>query len=391
MREAVITTALRTAIGNDNGALRDVPHEYYAAHVIKELVRRSGIDPEEIEDLIWGNQQGVGRIGRNTALLAGLPIRVPGIRIDRACSSGLQSIVYAVLGIAWGNGDVYVAGGAESLSRAPYHLMRPSQAYQRTPPQFITVSGEPVGDPSLGLQTPMGITAENVAEEFKISREEMDEFSLLSHQRAIRAIDEGRFKEQIVPFPVPQRRGEPIIFDTDEHPRRDTTLEVLRRLPPAFKPGGKVTAGNSCGITDAAAGVVVMARDKAKALSLEPLGVLRAYAVEGVHPNIMGVGPIPAVRKVLKRAGLKLEDMELIELNEAFASQTLAVMRELGMDLEKVNVNGGAIALGHPVGASGAILTMKLLYEMRRRDLHRGLVTMCIGGGMGMAAIFERP
>lgn len=392
MLEAVITNVVRTAIGNDGGALKDVPLEHYGAHVIAEVVKRSGVAPKEIEDVIFGNQfMAFGNVARRCLLLAGLPDSVPGITINRACSSGLQAINFAAQSIQLGNGDLYLAGGVESHTRGPYYLERPNTPYQRTPPRFIEGTGGPIGDPALGLGLTMGIAVgENSATEFHISRQEQDEFALLSHQRAIRAIDEGRFREQTVPFPVPQRRGEPIIFDTDEHPRRNTSLERLSRLPPVFKEGGTVTAGNSCGRADAAAAAVVMSREKAERLGLKPFGVVRAHAVAAVPNRITGIAPVPATKKALERAGLRLGDIDLIELNEAFAAQSLAVIHELGLDVEKVNVNGGAVALGHPTGATGCILMAKLLYEMERRQVRYGLVTLCAAPGLGVATIVER-
>ncbi|MDI6878388.1 MAG: thiolase family protein [Desulfitobacteriaceae bacterium] len=386
-REAVVVSAVRTAIGRAGGTLGRIPPQYFGAEVIKEAVKRIELDPTLIEDVIFGNCLNAGgNIARLCALQAGLPIEIPGISIDRQCGSGLNAVNLAAQAVMAGMGDVYVAGGVESMSLRPY-VMEHNEFFAKTPPKFrmgFQLTPDEIGNPE------MGITAENLAAKYDISREEQDAFALASQQKMARAQAEGVFKSQIVPLTVPQGKKAPIIFDADEHPRPESTLEGLGKLPPAFKKDGSVTAGNSSGVNDAAAAVIVMSADKTKALGLKPLAKIRTFAVAGVDPNIMGIGPVPSTRKALKQAGLSLKDIDLIELNEAFAAQCLAVDRELHFDMTKVNVNGGAIAHGHPIAATGAILTTKLVYEMERRDIQLGLVTACIGGGQGIATIFER-
>lgn len=386
-KEAVIVSAVRTAIGRAGETLGRIPPHIYGAEVLKEVIKRIDLDPNEIEDVIYGNcLNGGGAIARLCVLQAGLPIEVPGLTIDRQCGSGLNAVNLAAQAIMAGMGDVYIAGGTESCSLQPY-FMEHMDFFSKTPPKFrngYQLSTDEIGNP------PMGITAENLADKYQISRQEQDEFALDSQQKMGRAMAEGVFQSQIVPLTIPQGKKVPIIFDTDEHPRPHTTMEGLAKLPPAFKQGGSVTAGNSSGVNDAAAAVVVMSADKAKALGLKPMAKIRTFAVAGVDPNIMGIGPVPSTRKALKQAGLTLGDIDLIEANEAFAAQVLAVDRELNFDMSKVNVNGGAIAHGHPIAATGAILTTKLVYEMNRRDVQFGLITACIGGGQGIATIFER-
>ncbi|MFZ5827787.1 MAG: thiolase family protein [Bacillota bacterium] len=387
MREVAIVAAVRTAVARENGALRDLPPHRYGAGVIKAAVERARCDPNEIEDVIFGNVQSRGgNIARLCALEAGLPVDVPGLTVDRQCGSALEAINTAASRIMAGAGEVFVAGGVESMTRAPYILERPASAYSRVPPKFLRpqLSPEQIGNPE------MGITAENVAERFSISREEQDAFAFRSQQLAAAALAEGRFREQIVPVQVPSGK-ESVTFAVDEHPRLDTTLERLAKLPPAFKPGGTVTAGSSSGINDGASAAVLMEAGLARARGLEILGFVRAWAVAGVDPNVMGIGPVPAVRKLLQRTGMSLDQIGLVELNEAFAAQALACIRELGLEMARVNVNGGAIALGHPLGATGGILTAKLLYEMKRTSTRFGMVTACIGGGQGIATLFERP
>ncbi len=387
MTDAVIVSSLRTAIARSPGALQDVPVERFGAAAMLEALRRARLEPGEVEDVIWGNvMAGGGNVGRLTALEAGLPVEVPAMTVDRQCGSGLQAICLADQAVRAGQCEVVLAGGSESMTRAPYLMERPTGAYQRMPPAFVRARLAPdaVGNP------PMGVTAENVAERYRVSREDQDAFALRSQERAVLAIREGRFKDQIVPLELPAGRGASRTFDVDEHPRADTTLERLQALRPAFRQGGTVTAGNSSGINDGAGAAVVMSAAQASRRGLEPLGRLVAWAVAGVDPNLMGMGPVPAVRKVLEKTGMDLDAIDLVELNAAFASQTLASIRELRVDMEKVNVNGGAIALGHPIAATGAILTAKLLYELRRSGGRYGIVTACIGGGQGIAAIFER-
>lgn len=387
VREAVIVSAVRTAIGRFGGALGRLRPEIYGAQVIKEAIRRVGLDPMEIDDVIFGNCLNAGgNIARLCALQAGLPLEIPGLTIDRQCGSGLNAVNLAAQAIMAGQGDVYIAGGTESMSLQPY-VMERSEFFSKRPPQFrvgFQLSPNEIGNP------PMGITAENLAEKYRISRQEQDQFALESQRKMARAMEAGVFKEQIVPIEVPAGKNETKIFEVDEHPRPNTTLEVLAKLLPAFKEGGTVTAGNSSGVNDAASALVIMSLEKAKSLGLEPLAKIRSFAVAGVDPNIMGIGPVPATRKVLAQTGLTLSDIDLIEVNEAFAAQVLAVHRELDFDMDKVNVNGGAISHGHPIAATGAILTTKLVYEMKRRDVQFGLITACIGGGQGIATVFER-
>jgi acetyl-CoA C-acetyltransferase len=385
-RDAVIVSAVRTAIGRQGGALASVPAHVLGAEVIKEAIKRANINPEIIDDCIIGNVlSGGGNIARLTALQTELSIDLPGLTIDRQCGSGINAINLAAQAIRAGDGDVFIAGGTESMSRAPYLMDRPEKPYSPAPPSFgkSQLSPKNIGDP------PMGITAENLVEKFNISREEQDEFAYQSQRRMAIAMEEGRFEEQIVPITIPVRKGEQIVFKEDEHPRPQTTQEALAKLQPAFLQGGSVTAGNSSGLNDAAAALVIMSREKAEELNLTPLAVIRSYAVAGVDPNIMGIGPVPAVKKVLEKSGISLNDMDLIEINEAFAAQVLACNRELGMNLEKVNVNGGAIAHGHPLGATGAILATKAVYELKRTGGRYALITACIGGGQGIATIIE--
>lgn len=386
-KDAVIVSAVRTAIGRAGGTLGKIPPQYYGAEVIKEAIKRIDLDPNLVEDVIFGNcLNSGGNIAHLCALQAGLPVEIPGLTIDRQCGSGLNAVNLAAQAIMAGMGEVFIAGGAESMSLRPY-VMEHTEFFSKTPPRFrngFQLSTDEIGNPE------MGITAENLAAKYNISREEQDAFALASQQKMTRAQVEGVFKSQIVPLTIPQGKKPPLIFDTDEHPRPESTLEGLAKLPPAFKKDGSVTAGNSSGVNDAAAAVIVMSADKAKELGLKPLAKIRTFAVAGVDPNIMGIGPVPSTRKALKQAGLTLKDIELIELNEAFAAQCLAVDRELQFDMSKVNVNGGAIAHGHPIAATGAILTTKLVYEMERRDVQLGLITACIGGGQGIATILER-
>lgn len=385
-RDAVIVSAVRTAIGRQGGALASVPAHVFGAEVIKEAVKRANITPDMIDDVFLGNVlSGGGNIARLTALQTGLSIEIPGVTVDRQCGSGINAINLAAQAIKAGDGDIYIAGGTESMSRAPYLMDRPEKPYGANPPSFrkSQLSPKEIGDP------PMGITAENLVKKYNITREEQDAFALQSQQRMKAAMEEGRFDEQIVPITIPVRKGEPIVFNCDEHPRPETTLEGLAKLPPAFLEDGTVTAGSSSGLNDAASALVIMSREKAEELNLTPLAVIRHYAVAGVDPNIMGIGPVPAVRKVLEKSGLSMEDMDLIEINEAFAAQVIACNRELEMNMEKVNVNGGAIAHGHPLGATGAILVTKACYELKRTGGRYALITACIGGGQGIATIIE--
>jgi 3-oxoadipyl-CoA thiolase len=399
--EAVIVAAVRTPVGRYGGALKDVRPDDLAALIIKELLDRSKIDPASIEDVILGCANQAGEDNRNVArmaaLLAGLPVEVAGNTVNRLCGSGLQAINDAAHAIQRGDGDIFIAGGTESMTRAPFVMGKPEAGYPRgNVTMYDTTLGWRFTNPKLAeLYYPysMGETAENVAERYQISREDQDAFALQSQQRAVAAIQDGRLREEIVPVPIPAaKKGQPaILFEVDEHPRADSSLEALAKLKPAFREGGSVTAGNSSGINDGAAALLLMSLERAAALGYKPLARIVATAVAGVDPSCMGLGPIPATRKALQRAGLSVDDLDLIELNEAFAAQSLACIRELGFDQAKVNVNGGAIAIGHPLGMSGARLTTTLIHEMQRRpNAKYGLATMCIGVGQGIATIFER-
>ena len=369
-----------------------------AAVAIKAAVERAGIEPYELEDVILGCANQAGEDNRNVArmaaLLAGLPVEIAGQTVNRLCGSGLQAINSAAHAVMAGDGDAFVAGGVESMTRAPYVMAKPETPYDRgNREMFDTTLGWRFTNPRLAeMHNPysMGETGENVAEQCGVTREEQDEFALRSHRRAVAAIEEGRFMNQIVPVMVPQPKGEPTSVDRDEHPRADTSMEALGRLRGAFREGGSVTAGNSSGINDGASATVVVSDELARRQGLRPLARVISTAVAGVDPAVMGLGPIPATRKALERAGLEVGDLDLIELNEAFASQSIAVMRELGLDPEKVNVNGGAIALGHPLGMSGARLITMLSHELVRTGKRFGLATMCIGVGQGIATIVER-
>jgi 3-oxoadipyl-CoA thiolase len=398
MREAVIIDAVRTPVGRHGGALARVRPDDLAALVIKELVHRTAIDPTLIEEVIFGCANQAGEDNRNVArmaaLLAGLPIEVAGTTVNRLCASGLDAINRAAHAIKVGEGDVFIAGGVESMSRAPWAVPKAETAFPTGHwTMYDTTLGWRFPNPRMQEMFPLenlGETAENIFDQTAIGREEQDAFALESHRRAVAAIREGRFKDEIVPVVVPQRKGDPIVVDTDEHPRPDTSLAALARLRPAFRKGGTVTAGNASGINDGAAALLLMSADKARELGLRPLVRWVASAVAGVHPRTMGYGPIPATRKALARAGLSIADIDLIELNEAFAVQALACMRELGMDPARTNVNGGAVALGHPLGCSGARIMTTLIHEMKRRQVRYGLATMCVGVGQGETTIVER-
>jgi 3-oxoadipyl-CoA thiolase len=402
LREAWIVEAVRTPVGRYGGALAAVRPDDLAAIVIRAVVERSGVDPALIEDVILGCANQAGEDNRNvarmSALLAGLPVEVAGQTVNRLCGSGLQAINAAAHAIAVDDGDVFIAGGVESMTRAPYVMAKPEAAWDRGSREaYDTTLGWRFVNPKLAAAHypySMGETAENVVERYverlDVSRARQDEFALLSHQRAIAAIESGRFDDQIVPVEVPQRKGDPVVVSRDEHPRADTSLEALAKLRPAFRDGGSVTAGNSSGINDGAAATLVVEAGRARELGLKPLARIVATAVAGVDPAVMGIGPVPASRKALARAGLSVDDLDLVELNEAFASQSLVCIDELGLDPDKVNVNGGAIALGHPLGASGARLMTMLVHELRRRDGRYGLATMCIGVGQGIATVVER-
>jgi 3-oxoadipyl-CoA thiolase len=398
LHEAWVVAAVRTPIGRYGGALASIRPDDLAASAIRAVVDRSGIDPALIEDVILGaaNQAGEDNrnVGRMAALLAGLPVEVAGATVNRLCGSGLQAINTAAHAIAAGDGDVFVAGGVESMTRAPYVMAKPEAAFDRGPRELQdTTLGWRFVNPALAaIHYPysMGETAENVAERWSVERERQDAFALDSHRKAVRAIEEGRFDSQIVPVPVAQKKGPPLVVERDEHPRADTSTEALARLRPAFREGGSVTAGNSSGINDGASAVLLVEADRARQLGLRPMARIVSTAVAGVDPAIMGYGPVPATRKALDRAGIGASDLDLIELNEAFASQSLVCIDELGLDPAKVNVNGGAIALGHPLGMSGARLITMLTHELCRTGGRWGLATMCIGVGQGIATIVER-
>lgn len=387
MKQPVIVSAVRTAIAKQGGTLANIDPSVYGAAVMKEAIKRACIQATDIDDVIFGNcLAGGGNMARLTLLEAGLPLAIPGMTIDRQCGSGINSVGLAADQIRAGNGEIFLAGGTESMSRSPYLLAPQSRPYDRMPPQFIKrkLSPNHIGDPS------MGITAENLAEKYEITREEQDLFALESQQKMTDAINSGYFKEQIVPINITNRKGESYLFNHDEHVRPSTTIEDLSKLSPVFKKGGSVTAGNSSGVNDGASAVVLMSENRANEEGIEVLAKIKEWAVAGVDPNMMGIGPVPAVQKVLQKAGLSLEDFDLIEFNEAFAAQVLACNRELSMNMKKVNVNGGAIAHGHPIAATGAMLITKLVYEMKRRDAKRALVAACIGGGQGIALVLER-
>ena len=398
MDEAVILSAVRTPLGRYGGALKDMRPDDLAAIVIAEAVRRAGVSPDAIEDVIMGCANQAGEDNRNVArmalLLAGLPVSVAGQTVNRLCGSGLQAINSASHAIQVGEGDIFVAGGVESMTRAPLVMAKPAGAWPRGEMKLQdTTLGWRFLNPRLAeMHQPysMGETAENVAERHHVSREDQDAFALESHRRAVAAIDAGRFRDEIVPVTVPAGKRETAIVDTDEQPRRDSTLAKLAALSPAFRQGGTVTAGNASGINDGAAALVLASRQRAESLDLRPRARIVSTAVAGVDPAYMGLGPIPATRKALSRAGLTVADLDLVELNEAFASQSLQCIRELGLDPARVNVNGGAIALGHPLGCSGARLVTTLLHELERRGGRYGLATMCIGVGQGIATVIER-
>jgi len=429
MKEAVIVSGVRTAIGNFGGSLKEIPVISLGSLVIKEALRRAGLRPKssqellgygpdalkdsgmielekkyydwdsslcevQIDEVIMGNvlQGGQGQnTARQAAIYAGIPKETPAFTVNKVCASGLKAITLGAEAIMLGEADIVVAGGMECMSHSPYVLPKARWGYR----MGIDARGDLIdlmvfdGLWEIFYGYHMGNTAEEIANKYGFTRQEQDEIGFLSHQRARKAIADGLFKDEIVPVPVPQRKGEPIIFDTDEHPM-DTTLEKMAKLPPAFRKGGTVTAGNSSGISDAGAAVVLMSSEKSKELGIEPFVTIKSFASSGVDPNYMGLGPIPAVRKVLKNTGLTSKDMDVIELNEAFAAQTLGCMKELGWSFDEINPHGSGISLGHPIGCTGARMVVTTMHDMRRRNLHYGLVTMCIGGGQGMAAVVER-
>ena len=394
MREVVIASAVRTPIGKFGGALKDVPTRRLGAIVIKAALERAGVDPRMVDEVIMGCvlQGGLGQnVSRQMSLDAGVPVEVPTMTINKVCGSGLRAVELAAQIIKAGDADIIVAGGAENMSATGYAVPSARWGARMFDAKMVDMMvNDGLWDAFNGYH--MGITAENVAEQWGITREELDEFSVISQQRAETAVDSGRFDEEIVPVTIPQRKGDPIVFARDEHLTRGSSMEKVARLKPAFKEdGGVVTAANASGINDSGAAVVVMSAEKAAELGIKPLVKIVSYASGGVDPSIMGVGPVPATRKALERAGLTIDDIDLVEANEAFAAQSLAVRKELGLDPEKTNVNGGAIALGHPIGASGCRILVTLIYEMLKRDdVNKGLATLCIGGGMGTSLIVEK-
>jgi len=398
VREAWIVAALRTPFGRYGGALASVRPDDLAATVISAILERAGIDGGLVEDVILGCANQAGEDNRNVArmaaLVAGLPVEVAGLTVNRLCGSGLQAVSSAAHAIGMGEGDVFIAGGVESMSRAPYVMLKPEAAFERGTHDLVdTTLGWRFVNPALAARHQpysMGETGENVAERLGVSRQEQDEFALRSQRNAATAIRAGWYDEQLVPISIPQRRGDPIVVRSDEPPRPDSTMEGLARLKPVFREGGTITAGNSSGINDGASAVLVVEAERARTLGLTPMARVVATAVAGVDPAVMGLGPIPATRKVLVRAGLSVGEIDLIELNEAFASQSVACIRELDLDPERVNVDGGAIALGHPLGASGGRLVTTLVHSLRRTGGRYGLATMCIGVGQGIAMVIER-
>ena len=390
MKEAVVISAVRTAVGTFGGSLKSVSAVDLGSIVIKTVLERAVIKPNQVDEVLLGCvlQSGLGQnVARQAALKAGLPVEVPCTTVNKVCGSGLKTITMAATAISAGEADIIVAGGTENMSAAPYSIDGARWGLRMGDSKITDLM---IKD---GLWCSindyhMGITAENIAERYALSREMQDRFALESQDKALAAINNGRFKDEIVPVYIPQRKGEPIAFEIDEHPRK-TSLEALEKLKPAFKKDGTVTAGNASGINDSAAAVLVMSREKAEELGLKPLAAIRSYATAGVDPAFMGTGPIPATQKAMARAGLSVKDLDLVEANEAFAAQALSVIKELDLDPAKLNVNGGAIALGHPIGASGARIFVTLLHEMKKREVKRGLATLCIGGGQGIACVVE--
>jgi len=397
MNTAYIIDIVRTPVGRFGGTLASVRPDDLAAHVIRELISRNeGLDYSETEDVIFGAANQAGEDNRNVArmasLMAGLPITVPGVTVNRLCASGLQAISDAAAKVMLGHGDIFIAGGVESMSRAPFVMAKAESAYSRKTEIYDTSIGWRFTNPKLAkayYPFAMGETAENVAERFDVSREQQDEFSHRTQEKYQAAHDAGRFTNEIVPVSVPQRKADPLLFDKDEHPRL-SSVEKLASLRPAFKEGGTVTAGNSSGINDGAAAALVVSEDVVKRYNLKPMARVVSMAATGVHPDIMGIGPVSASEKALERAGLKMRDLGLVELNEAFAAQSIACMRQMELDPKIVNVNGGSIAIGHPLGASGARIAATLLHELQKRDARYGLATMCVGVGQGKAVVFEK-
>jgi 3-oxoadipyl-CoA thiolase len=397
--DAYVIDAVRTPIGRYGGALANSRPDDLAAHVVRAVVERNDLPEDSIDEVFMGCTNQAGEDNRNVArmasLLAGLPVEVPGVTVNRLCASGLEAVSQAARQIMLGDGDLVLAGGVESMTRAPLAMSKPDRSFPRGDGRlYDTTIGWRFVNPRMAelySTEGMGETAENVADRYRVGREAQDEFALASHRRAVAAAEAGRFDDEIVPVPAPQPKGDPVTVHADEQPRRDTSLEKLARLRPVFREGGTVTAGNSSGINDGATCLVLTTKERAKDLGREPLARVVSVGAAGVDPAYMGIGPVPASRKALARAGLTVDDIDLVELNEAFAAQVLASMGELGIDHDKLNVNGGAIALGHPLGCSGARLLGTLIYELRRRGGRYGLATMCIGVGQGLAMVVENP
>lgn len=392
MREAVIVAAVRTPIGSYGGSLKDISAVDLGVTAVKGALEKINLDPALVDEVIFGNVLGAGlgqNVARQVSIKSGLPVTTPSFTINKVCGSGLKTISLAAQAILLGDADVVIAGGTENMSQAPYVLqnqrwgsrMGDSKVIDTMLKDGLTDAFEPMH---------MGITAENVAAKYNITREDQDSFAVRSQEKAVAAIKAGKFKDEIVPVLIPQRKGDPLVFDTDEYPRENASMEGMAKLRPAFKKDGTVTAGNASGINDGAAAIIMMSSEKAAQLGLPVLATIKSYASAGLDPTIMGCGPIYASRKALDKAGLSVSDLDLVEANEAFASQACAVNRELGLNPDIVNVNGGAIALGHPIGASGARIFVTLLHEMQKRDAKCGLATLCIGGGMGIAVIVSR-
>lgn len=392
MREVVIVGAARTPIGSYGGALKDVSATELGAISVKEAIKRAGITPDMVDEVIFGTvlQGGLGQnVARQVSIAAGIPIEVPSLTLNKVCGSGLRTVSLAAQIIKAGDADIIVAGGCENMSMAAYFAPNVRWGARMGDTKLIDMMVHD-GLTDIFNKYHMGITAENIVDKWGLTREELDEFAANSQQKAEAAIKAGKFKDEIVPVEIPQRKGDPVVFDTDEFPRFGCTAEGLGKLKPAFKKDGMVTAANSSGINDSGAALVVMSKEKADELGLKPLATIKSYASAGVDPAIMGIGPVPSSQKALEKAGLTISDMDLIEANEAFAAQSVAVGKDLGFDASKLNVNGGAIALGHPIGASGARILITLLYEMQKRDSKYGLATLCIGGGQGTAMVVER-
>lgn len=392
MRDVVIVAAVRTAIGSFGGSFKNVSAVELGRTVVEEVIRKSNITPEMVDELIFGNvlQAGLGQnVARQVAVASKIPVEVPSYTVNKVCGSGLKTVALAANAIMVGESDIIIAGGCENMSQSPYIMPSARWGARMGNTQLIdTMVYDGLTD--VFNQIHMGITAENIVDKYGFTREQLDRFSVDSQNKAVEAIASGRFKDEIVPVVIPQRKGDPIVVDTDEYPKPNSTMEGLAKLRPAFKKDGVVTAANSSGINDGAAALCLMSKEKAEELGLTPLVTITSYASAGVDPLIMGTGPVPATEKALKKAGLTVHDLDLIEANEAFAAQSLSVMESLGLDSEKVNVNGGAIALGHPIGASGARILVTLIHEMLKRESRYGLATLCIGGGQGISMIVKR-